>query len=107
MAGAVANGLERPLNAVVDRTDEAGAELNNMLDIRLMENVHWRSTLNVFFSFNETETPPDVTWENNVSLRVNDWLSTELEFVALYNENIVDAVQIKEVLSVGVTFSLI
>lgn len=86
---------------------EAGAELNNMLDIRLMENVHWRSTLNVFFSFNETETPPDVTWENNVSLRVNDWLSTELEFVALYNENIVDAVQIKEVLSVGVTFSLI
>lgn len=86
---------------------EAGAELNNVLDIQLMENVHWRSTLNVFFSFNETETPPDVTWENNVSLRVNDWLSTELEFVALYNENVSDAVQIKEVLSVGVTFNLL
>ena len=42
-----------------------------------------------------------------MSLRVNDWLSTELEFVALYNENVSDAVQIKEVLSVGVTFSLI
>ncbi len=86
---------------------EAGAELNNVIDIELMENVRWRSTLNVFLSFNEIESPPDVTWENNVSLRVNDWLSTELEFVALYNENVSDAVQIKEVLSVGVTFSLI
>ncbi|PEN09575.1 hypothetical protein CRI93_02255 [Longimonas halophila] len=86
---------------------EAGAELNNVVDVEIMENVRWRSTLNVFFSFNEIESPPDVTWENNVSLRVNDWLSTELEFVALYNENVSDAVQIKEVLSVGVTFSLI
>ena len=86
---------------------EAGAEMNNVLDIRIMENVRWRSTLNIFFSFNEVETPPDVTWENNVSMRVNDWLSTELEFVALFNENVSDAVQMKEVLSVGITFDLL
>lgn len=86
---------------------EAGAEVNNILDVRIMENVRWRSTLNIFLSFNEVETPPDVTWENTVSMRINDWLSTELEFVALYNENVTDAIQIKEVLSVGITFNLI
>ncbi len=86
---------------------EAGGEINNIVDVRLMDSVRLRSTLNVFFSANELESPPDVTWENTLSMRINNWLNTELEFVALYNENVSNAVQIKEVLSVGITFDLI
>jgi hypothetical protein len=40
-------------------------------------------------------------------MKVNDWLSTNLEFVALYDQNTVDAIQLKEVLSVGVSFALL
>lgn len=86
---------------------EAGAEFQATVNRALAENVRYKSTLNTFFSFNQTEDPPDVIWENVVSMKVNSWLSTDLEFVAKYDKNVVDAIQIKEVLSVGVSFVLI
>jgi hypothetical protein len=38
---------------------------------------------------------------------VNDWLSTDLEFVALFDDDITSKVQLKETISVGVNFSLL
>jgi hypothetical protein len=86
---------------------EAGAELAVGADLDLSENIRYQSNLNTFFSFNQTENPPDVIWENVISMSVNDWLSTNLEFVALYDKNTVDAIQLKEVLSVGISFDVI
>lgn len=86
---------------------EAGAEFASSLDYRIMEDVRYRGRLNVFFSFNQSEKPPDMIWENVVNLQVNDWLSTDLEFVALYDQNTTQAIQLKEVISVGISFSLL
>jgi hypothetical protein len=38
---------------------------------------------------------------------VNDWLSTDLQFVALFDRDITNAIQLKETISVGVSFTLI
>lgn len=86
---------------------EAGAEFASSLDYRVMEDVRYRGRLNVFFSFNQSEKPPDMIWENVINLQVNDWLSTDLEFVALYDQNTTRAIQLKEVISVGISFSLL
>lgn len=86
---------------------EAGAELAATFDREIAPNVRYKSNANVFFSFNQTEDPPDVLWENYITMQVNSWLTTDLEFVALFDKNTTDAIQIKEVLSVGVTFVLI
>lgn len=86
---------------------EAGAEFQTSINRQIAENVRYKSTLNAFFSFNQTEDPPDVIWENVISMKVNSWLSTDLEFVTKYDKNVVDAIQIKEVLSVGISFVLI
>lgn len=86
---------------------EAGAEFASSFDYRLMENIRYRSRLNVFFAFNQVEQPPDMMWENVVNLEVNDWLSTDLEFVALYDENTTQALQLKEVISVGISFTIL
>lgn len=95
----------------VDRNNvarvEAGTEFASSLDYRLMEDVRYRSRLNVFFSFNQSEKPPDIIWENVINLTVNDWLTTDLEFVALYDQNTTRALQLKEVISVGISFSLL
>lgn len=95
----------------VDQDDairvEGGAEFASDLDAQLSESIRYQSRLNVFFSVNQLENPPDVVWENVVVLEVNDWLTTNLEFVALYDENTTRAVQIKEVISVGVSFTLL
>ena len=86
---------------------EAGAELASSYDKRITESIRYRSDLNVFFSFNQTEDPPDARWENTINLKVNDWLSTDLNFVALFNKDITSAIQLKETISVGVSFTLL
>jgi len=86
---------------------EAGAEFASAFDRQITENIRYRSQLNVFFSFNQTEQPPDARWDNTVSLQVNDWLSTDLQFVALFDRDISRAIQLKETISVGVSFTLI
>ncbi len=86
---------------------EAGAEFASSLDARLTENIRYRSDLNAFFAVNQLEEPPDVLWENEVILSVNDWLTTNLEFTALYDQTTIDAIQLRETISVGVSFTLL
>ncbi len=86
---------------------EAGAEIAATFSREIFTNVRYKSSANVFLSFNQIENPPDVLWENYITMQVNNWLTTDLEFVALFNENTSGAIQLKEVLSVGVTFVLI
>lgn len=86
---------------------EAGGKFASNLDYDITENIRYRSQLNVFFALNQLNNPPDVIWENVINLQVNDWLSTDLQFVGLYDEDTVRAIQMKEVISVGVTFTLL
>ena len=96
-------GVDPDENALV----EGGAELAASVDRRLAENVRYRSQFNAFYAVNQTENPPDARWQNTITLTVNDWLSTDLEFVALYNNDITNAIQLKETISVGVSFALL
>jgi hypothetical protein len=50
---------------------------------------------------------PDLLWENVINMQVNKWLNVDFEFVALYDSDRSQAIQIKEVLSVGIGFVLI
>ncbi|MFB6231170.1 MAG: DUF3078 domain-containing protein [Salinibacter sp.] len=86
---------------------EAGGQLSSSLNQRLSENIRYRSQLDIFFAVSQLENPPDAIWQNVVNLEVNDWLSTDLEFVAVYDEDTVRAIQLKEVISVGVSLSVL
>lgn len=86
---------------------EGGGQFVSALDQQLSENIRYRSQLSAFFAVNQLDNPPDVIFENVLNLQVNDWLSTDVEFVAMYDEDTVRAIQIKEVISVGVSVSLI
>jgi len=86
---------------------EAGLELGATIDRQIAENIRYRSSATTFYAVGQIEEPPDVLWENYITMRVNSWLTTNLEFVALFDENTSSAIQMKEVLSVGVTVDLI
>ena len=86
---------------------EGGAELAIAADRMLSENIRYRSQFNAFYAVNQTENPPDARWQNTVTLQVNSWLSTDLEFVALFDDDITSKVQLKETISVGLNFTLI
>lgn len=86
---------------------EAGGEFASTLDTQLSDNIRYRSDLGVFYAINQLEEPPDVLWENTITLEVNDWLSTNLEFTALYDQQITNAIQLRETISVGLSFTLL
>lgn len=86
---------------------EAGGQFASTLDQQFSENIRYRSQLNAFFAVSQLHNPPDVIWENVVNLKVNDWLSTDLEFAAVYDEDTARTVQLKEVISVGVSMSIL
>lgn len=86
---------------------EGGAELAGTIDREIASNIRYKSSANVFLSVGQLEEPPDLIWENYFIMKVNSWLTTNLEVTALFDENTTDAVQLKEVLSLGVTVDLI
>jgi hypothetical protein len=87
---------------------QAGLEFLAEVQRELFQNVLLQSRLSVFEAFNQfNEAAPDIVFENLLQLKVNDWLHTNLEFVALYDKDTIDEVQIKEVLSIGIAISLL
>ena len=86
---------------------EAGGQFAASLDQKLSENIRYQSQLDVFFAVNQLENPPDIIWDNEINMQVNSWLSTDLQFVALFDEDTSSAIQLKEVISVGVSFTLL
>ncbi|MEM1042043.1 MAG: DUF3078 domain-containing protein [Bacteroidota bacterium] len=87
---------------------EAGLEFLAEAQRELFSNVFLQSRLGLFQAFNQVgDEAPDLTFENLLTLKVNDWLNTNLEFVALYDRDTIDEIQLKEVLSIGVAITLL
>jgi len=85
---------------------EAGLESRTEFDREIAENIRLQSTLSLFAAFNQPDLP-DLIWENLVTMKVNSWMNVNLEFVTLYDRDLSKRVQLKEVLSLGVSFVLI
>ncbi|MFQ5570771.1 MAG: DUF3078 domain-containing protein [Rhodothermales bacterium] len=85
---------------------EAGLEAFTEVNKELVENVIYKSKLSLFAAFNQPEKP-DLLWENLVTMKVNRWLNVTFEFVSLFDRDISEDVQLKEVLSLGVSFILL
>ncbi len=85
---------------------EAGIETFSEFDREIATNVHYKSTLGVFAAFNKPENP-DLLWENYVTMKVNNWLVVNFEWVVIYDTDVSSKAQFKEVFSVGVSYILL
>lgn len=85
---------------------EVGVESRTEVDRELFKNVRLKSRLGLFAAFNKPDLP-DMLWENLLEMQVNSWLGTSLEVVALYDRDVSNEVQLKEVFSLGVTIKLL
>ena len=85
---------------------ESGFNTLATIDRDIFENVHLKTSLNIFGAFNQLGSP-DVRWENLLTMTVNNFLTVNFEFVTFYDKDISSDVQLKQVLSTGVTFSLL
>ena len=87
---------------------QAGLEFLAEAERELFENVLLTSRLSLFEAFNQIDSAaPDLVFENLITLKVNDWLNTNIEFVTLYDKDTIDELQLKEVISVGIAIALL
>ncbi|MEM6783390.1 MAG: DUF3078 domain-containing protein [Bacteroidota bacterium] len=86
---------------------EAGVDGLVQARRQIMENVLLTSRLSTFYSFSETGVAPDFLWENTLLMKVNDFLNVTLEAALQYDENFSEDLQLKQVLSVGVSYALL
>ena len=87
---------------------EAGLDGELGIEREVMENVTLRSNLSAFQQFGQVgDEAPDVMLENVLLLKVNDLLNVRLNADALYDADVSDDLQLREVLSVGLSVALL
>mgnify|MGYP005813991063 CR=1 FL=1 len=94
---------------------EFGANVLAVLDLPIMENISFKSTLN-FFTAYDTFGNVDTNWETLLVMKVNKWFNATFGTQLIYDDDILiipgdggtpqRAIQFKHVLNLGVNFAL-
>ena len=67
---------------------ELGASLNALLNVDIMENVNFKSRLELFSSYTREPQNIDVFWENILSMKVNDYITANVTTTLIYDHDI-------------------
>ena len=83
---------------------ELGAALTGFLSYEILENVEMEHSLALYSNYLENPENVDIDYLLNLNMGINDYLSANLIFQAIYDDNAVGAFQIREVFGVGINF---
>ena len=87
---------------------EAGLDAEIQVDRQVAENIRLQSRLGVFQAFNQVgNQAPDTIWENTLTMQVSRILNVNLGVVTVFDRDVSEDIQVKEVLSLGVSFALL
>lgn len=83
---------------------EFGASLSGYAKFEIMKNVSMENILNLYSNYLEDPQNVDIDYTANVVMKINKYLSTNVTFQAIYDDNAVRAFQIREVFGLGVNY---
>ncbi len=83
---------------------EFGASLSGYAKFDIMANVSAENILNLYSNYLEDPQNVDIDYTLNLVLKVNKYISSNVTFQAIYDDNAVQGFQIREALGVGVTY---
>lgn len=83
---------------------EFGASLSAYAKFDIMANVSAENILNLYSNYLENPQNVDIDYTLNLVLKVNKYISSNVTFQAIYDDNAVQGFQIREALGVGVTY---
>lgn len=66
---------------------EAGVSLGTSANVQIMENVRWKTDLNLFSNYEKLGNMV-VNFNSIVSLKVNKYITTRIESILIYDENV-------------------
>jgi len=85
---------------------EFGASLSAFLKVTLLENVTMENTANFYSNYLDKPGNVDIDYLMNMQMKINSYLSANLLFQAIYDDNAVSAFQIREVFGLGINYTL-
>lgn len=85
---------------------EFGASVSAFAKLDVIENVTMENLLNLYSNYLDEPKNVDIDYTMNLVMKVNDFLSANVVFQAIYDDNAVKGFQIREVLGVGISFKL-
>ena len=84
---------------------EFGAAVNGYAKFdNLVKNVTFENTLSLYSNYLDKPQNVDIDYTLNVLMKVNDFLSANFTFQAIYDDDAVKAFQIREVFGAGFTY---
>lgn len=83
---------------------EFGAALNGYYKFNIMENISMENILNLYSNYLEKPQNVDMDYQMNLVMKINKYISTNVAFQAIYDDNAIGAFQIREVFGLGFNY---
>ena len=83
---------------------EFGASISGYYKINIMTNVSIENRLNLYSNYSSNPQNVDVDYQMNVIMKINKYLSANVAFQSIYDDNSIKAVQTREVFGLGVNY---
>ena len=81
---------------------EFGAAIEAYAKFNLMENIVFENFVNLYSNYLEDPQNVDIDYTANIIFTINDWITANITFQAIYDDNAVQGFQIRETLGIGV-----
>ncbi len=86
---------------------ESGAYFGLQFQKTILPNVTLSSGFDSFTSFLKPVSSTDFTWNNELIGQINKFMSANLQFSLVYNDDVTKALQVKQVLGLGVNITIL
>jgi hypothetical protein len=83
---------------------EFGASISGYYKFNIMTNVGIENRVNLYANYLDKPQNVDIDYQMNVVMRINKFLSANVALQAIYDDNTIQAVQIREVFGLGVNY---
>jgi hypothetical protein len=83
---------------------EFGTSINGYYKFAIMENVTVENILNLYSNYLEDIQNIDVDYQLNIVMKINKYLSTNLAFQTIYDDNAFKGFQTRQVIGLGINY---
>ena len=83
---------------------EFGSSISGYYKFNIMTNVSVENRLNLYSNYLDNPQNVDVDYQMNVIMKINKYLSSNVAVQAIYDDNSVQAVQVRELFGLGVNY---
>lgn len=83
---------------------EFGAAVNAYYKFTIMENISMENILNLYSNYLDKPQNVDIDYQMNMVMKINKYMSANIAFQAIYDDNATKAVQVRQVFGLGFNY---